>query len=420
MKKNLWKIGTALLCAMTLTASGTVFATLGGSLDPYSNNLDVFGKSGKEQNLISAPQSLVPEGDVIALDDQGISIVVDDYALVEQEDDFVYVHYVEDQNLPYVIIGYYDMASEGITDAFTRYMGNNYSDLRVTHTATVENLGGNSYYKVGYEYTISGYTAQDTRLFIGWNGRTYMFGSKEIPSLGYLLPESYLEQIAMSFAPLAGGDSDYEKHVDDNRVAVPTTPVDTIGGTEGFDGNNDNIGGSNDFSSIGGSTGPVGGVGTGTTTGNEVDGSIDFAESMATYAGTWVPFDDGFQLYLPSHWNWYQITDEQAAAGMLYLAGDASGNMHAPYINVNYAASQGLSTLDDLAADLEAAGFTIDGKININGIGCVSYNSAAQDLAGIMFFHPATTDYVFAVVAAEFSSNVDMQASILCSLTPTN
>ena len=418
MKKNLWKIGTALLCTMTLAVSGNVFATLGGSLDSHS--LDVFGKSGKEQNLISTPQSLVPEGDVIALDDQGISIVVDDYALVEQEDDFVYVHTVEDQNIPYVIIGYYEMASEGITDAFTRYMGNNYSDLRVVHTASVENLGGNAYYKVGYEYTISGYTAQDTRLFIGWNGRTYMFGSKEVPSLGYLLPEGYLEQIAMSFAPLAGGEADYEKHVDSERVAVPTNPADTIGGTDVFGGNNDNVGGTDDSTNIGGSTGPVGGVGTGTTTGNEVDGTITFTESVATYAGTWVPFDDGFKLYLPSHWNWYQITDEQAAAGMLYLAGDASGSMNAPYINVNYAASQGLSTLDDLAADLEAAGFTIDGKVDINGIGCVSYNSAAQDLAGIMFFHPATTDYVFAVVAAEFSSNLDMQASILCSLTPTN
>ena len=34
-------------------------------------------------------------------------------------------------------------------------------------------------------------------------------------------------------------------------------------------------------------------------------GSITFSQDTVGYAGTWVPFEDGFQLYLPSDWDVY-------------------------------------------------------------------------------------------------------------------
>ena len=52
--------------------------------------------------------------------------------------------------------------------------------------------------------------------FFSENDRTYMFGTKEIESLGYYTGDM-LEQVAGSMAYLAGGDSDYANHVDSER-----------------------------------------------------------------------------------------------------------------------------------------------------------------------------------------------------------
>ena len=45
-------------------------------------------------------------------------------------------------------------------------------------------------------------------------------------------------------------------------------------------------------------------------------GSITFSQDTVGYAGTWVPFEDGFQLYLPSDWDVYNVTEEQSQQGV--------------------------------------------------------------------------------------------------------
>lgn len=406
MRKNGWKVGVALACAIAL-GSSPVMAEEG---------LSIFGDLGQENNQIVAPQSILPSTeDVVALDDIGISISVSDYVSITQNDGFVYMYTLEEGSMPYVIIGRYGAVSDDFADAFTAYMSECYADLRVAEEETGVTINGNVFSRIGYEYTASGYTIKDTRLFFGWNGSTYMFGTKEVPALNYMVPTGYLDQVAGSFAPLAGGDGDYEKHVDSNRSVTGSGPsVADIGGF-GTDVLTDD-GGSEDDTTIGGSVGGIGGAGGDT----DISGSIVFDESVADFEGTWVDFQDGFKLYLPTNWSQYPLSDEEKNAGALYLAYDASAAENVPYIEVDWTTSEGVTTLDGIASEIAAAGYTVNDKISVNGIECVSYDNAQEDMSGLMFFHPQTKDYVFVVIAGSYSGNVDTLAAILCSLSPNN
>ena len=422
----------ALLAALLLTIGTT--PVLAGE-NPAQGGLDVFGNIGQESNEIISPQGLVPDTrNLVALDDLGISIAPKSYEAIRQTDGFVYVYTMTDGSMPYVIVGVYDVESDDFTGLFTDYMSGNYSDLQVSSPAEDITIGGNVYQKIGYTYTVSGYTVQDTRMFFGWNGRTYMFGAKEVPALGYLLGEGFLEQTAGSFAPLAGGGDDYPKHVDSTHsVTGGSIPDlgglgdDVLTGGGGDDGGlGDENGGGETTGSEGSPSGesgegdgssPVGGVG-GESSPQE-EGTIMFDESLADYEGVWVPFEDGFRLYLPKTWNVLELTDEQKQDGVLYAAGDVSGTSeNPPYISVTWTYADNYGSLDAVIAELEGSDYVVDGRVMINGIEAVTYTSETDDVSGVMFFQPLGEPWLFAAVGGEFSENVDVESAVLCSLSP--
>ena len=386
------------------------------------------GELGEETNQIAAPAAGVTySADVIALDDLGISVAPSDYVAIQQVDGFVYIYTQEVDCIPYVIAGCYDMAAEDFASQFTRYMEGSYEDLQVTSPEAAVTVGDREWTYIQYSYSVSGYTVRDSRLFFPENGKTYMFGAKEIPELS-LFVGSNLEEIAGSFAYLAGGDSDYAKHVDSTRSVVSDAQAtvddieDTVGDILQQGSGDSNIAGG----TIGDNSGTAGGSAGGTPSGTEdsdVSGSsagyssITFSQDKANYEGTWVPFEDGFQLYLPSAWNTYELTEDQVNQGVLYLAGDASGADTAPAVSVVWAYSDGAETINDLATAIRQGGYQVDDLVSINGIPCVSYRLEDGDCSAIMFFHPTNKDYVFCVTATQYTANVDMICSILTSLS---
>ena len=399
MKRNLMRKGAALFGAMILAAVPCM-AQEGG--------LSLFDGLGQESNNIMTPQGMLASGgDTIALDELGISVVVDDYASIREDDGFVYIYTMYDESMPYVIVGYYDMVADDFADAFTDYMREGYPDLRVTQEASPLTIAGKDFTKIGYEYTASGYTIQDTRLFTEMGGKTYMFGAKEVPALAYLVGDGFLEQVAGSAARLVGGAIDYRGHVENGTSVEGSGPsVADLGGL----GNEP----SSQVETEGGTVEDTGSVAGGAST----SGTITFDESVAKYEGVWVEFEDGFKLYLPSDWNTYVISDEQRQAGVLYQAGDTSGATQTPaQIAVNYGESGGLTSIEEIAQNLSMVGYTVEDLITINGIDCVAYSYDAQDLTGVMFFCPNNPNYMFAVVGYNYSQNVDTIACILCSLS---
>ena len=342
------------------------------------------GELGKEPNQISSgSDSFAGSQDAVALDDLGISIIPSEYVSIRQEDDFVYIYTKETGCIPYVIVGCYDSAADDFASQFTQYMAQQYSDLQVTAPETTVTLGEREYAFVQYSYTVSGYKVRDSRLFKAANGKTYMFGAKAVPELS-LYTGSSLEEIAGSFAYLAGGDSDYAKHVDSTR-AVESDTQEMITNPED----------------------------TSTTT------SIVFAQEKAGYKGVWVPFDDGFQLYLPADWNTYELSEEGINQGLLYAAGDTSGSDTAPAVSVVWAKNDGAENIEELASEIRQAGYPVDGIVSINGIPCVSYRIEDGDCSEIMFFHPTDQQYILCITATQYTANVDMICSILTSLSLT-
>ena len=376
------------------------------------------GELGKEPNQISSgSDSFAGSQDAVALDDLGISIIPSEYVSIRQEDDFVYIYTKETGCIPYVIVGCYDSAADDFASQFTQYMAQQYSDLQVTAPETTVTLGEREYAFVQYSYTVSGYKVRDSRLFNAANGKTYMFGAKEVPELS-LYTGSSLEEIAGSFAYLAGGDSDYAKHVDSSRSVESDTQKmvtdleDTVGDIINQGSGSTDISGKT-IGESGSTGGSAGKADTDTTD------SIIFDQEKTGYEGVWVPFEDGFQLYLPAAWSTYELTEEQVNQGVLYLAGDASGSETAPAVSVVWAYNDGAESIDDLAAAIGQAGYQVDDIVSINGIPCVSYRLEDGDCSAIMFFHPTDQQYVFCITATQYTANVDMICSILTSLSLT-
>lgn len=385
-----------------------------------------FGELGSENNQIAAPAAgITASSEAIALDDLGISIAPGSYISIEQTDGFVYVYTQESGTIPYVIVGCYNITAEDFTDQFTQYMAQEYSDLQVTSQESMITLNDREFSGIVYSYHVGGYVVQDTRLFFAENGNTYMFGAKEIPELSYYVG-STLEETAGSFAHLAGGDSDYTKHVDGTRSvtsdAAASDPIEDIESTV-----SDVLGqgGVGKDQSSGGTVGNIGGVSSsvedGQTDTENTDsssmGSITFSQENVSFAGTWVPFEDGFKLYLPNDWDVYELSDEQTQQGVLFAAGDTSGVQNPPRISVVWVYSDGAQSLEELAADLTQGGYQVDDLVSINGIPCISYRVEESDCSAIMFFHPTNKQYLFCVTGAGYAANTDMICHILTSLS---
>ena len=387
-----------------------------------------FGELGSENNQIAAPAAgITASSEAIALDDLGISIAPGSYISIEQTDGFVYIYTQESGTIPYVIVGCYNITAEDFTDQFTQYMAQEYSDLQVTSQESMITLNDREFSGIVYSYHVGGYVVQDTRLFFAENGNTYMFGAKEIPELSYYVG-STLEETAGSFAHLAGGDSDYTKHVDGTRSvtsdAAASDPIEDIESTV-----SDVLGqgGVGKDQSSGGTVGNIGGVSSsvedGQTDTENTDsssmGSITFSQENVSFAGTWVPFEDGFKLYLPNDWDVYELSDEQTQQGVLFAAGDTSGVQNPPGISVVWVYSDGAQSLEELAADLTQGGYQVDDLVSINGIPCISYRVEESDCSAIMFFHPTNKQYLFCVTGAGYAANTDMICHILTSLSLT-
>ena len=385
--------------AAITTAAIIAFAATAGASEPGQSPKSIAG-GGIDAGLPALAES-EPSKDTrtIALDDIGISVDAERYASVRQDDGFVYIYTKSDESIPYVIIGSYDLDAESFPDAFTRYMADEYDDLDTNLVEEGVEINGMTFDKAVYAYDIGGYAAVDTRLFTGLNGRTYMFGTKEVPELGYTVDAGFLEEVAGSFRMLAGGDDDYEYHVDAERSLTESFPADMP---------EPETPEAEQTEAAGAQTAPGAGDG------------IEFSEDMAPYEGVWCPFEDGFQLYLPSSWSTFIVSDDMKANGCLYQAGDEAAvtGSTAPYVEVNYldVSPYGYTTTDSIVSDLAASGYTVDETINVNGIECVAYHMDTPDLGGLMFYGPKDKNFVFAVVAHNYASYEDTLAPVLCSL----
>ena len=131
--------------------------------------------------------------------------------------------------------------------------------------------------------------------------------------------------------------------------------------------------------------------------------------------GTVVPFTDyNFQITLPSDWNVLEVTEEQAANGIIYSCANPESTRS---FTVAYTELETATTLDAVATELAAAYQNVQ-SLTINGIPFVSYDIAEHDVTGIVtlggtgvglyqfVFYPAS-DSDYGPLALQIASSID-------------
>ncbi len=137
------------------------------------------------------------------------------------------------------------------------------------------------------------------------------------------------------------------------------------------------------------------------------------------YDGTWVPFEAGFDLYLPTDWNVLEISEENAANGMIFMVSPqetAEESEAALSVQMN---DVGGADLDSIAAGYKDAGFTGIGFANVNGIDCVLYDDEEDGLQGVSFLGESGTMYTIIMGPAESEEYSPIWNNVLFSLSPS-
>ena len=105
----------------------------------------------------------------------------------------------------------------------------------------------------------------------------------------------------------------------------------------------------------------------------------------AAYEGTWLSFEPGFDLYVPSNWDVLEISDEDAADGVMFQAQDPDSeegvNMVVTATDVGTEYDL-YSMADELATEYEDVE-----KVCINGLYAVSFET--ESTYGIAFLEDA-------------------------------
>lgn len=141
--------------------------------------------------------------------------------------------------------------------------------------------------------------------------------------------------------------------------------------------------------------------------------AVAFDAQSAGYAGIWVPFEDGFQLYMPAAWRAVELTDAQREAGLFYRAGgDGEG------VAVGYAPAGALKSMDDLQTDYRGAGFADLVRLSLNGIDAIGFTRPEAGYRGVAFFHPTCPGYVMTIYFAPLDAQTAPARSVLASLSP--
>lgn len=144
-----------------------------------------------------------------------------------------------------------------------------------------------------------------------------------------------------------------------------------------------------------------------------------FSEADAPYDGVWQPFEDGFRLYLPRGWSPIGLSEAQTEAGLFYLAGNGDGTMG---VAVGYMRAGALGTVEDLARDFEASGYSGVACLDLNGISAIGFERPEDGYRGVAFFHPVYPDYALYVYASPLDArDADGQQvieAILASVGP--
>lgn len=144
--------------------------------------------------------------------------------------------------------------------------------------------------------------------------------------------------------------------------------------------------------------------------------SIAVAEEVAIedlYDGSWVQFEDGFEIYLPNDWYSFECTEEMNAQGIFYVAGTEDMSYSC---TLAWKALESEISIEDLQAQMVQT-YPDAEVVEVNGVGLITYVDSANNLLNCVAMDAAEPGfYLFAFSPADDADFQTVAGAIASSI----
>ena len=144
--------------------------------------------------------------------------------------------------------------------------------------------------------------------------------------------------------------------------------------------------------------------------------SIAVAEETAIedlYDGSWVQFEDGFEIYLPNDWYSFECTEEMNAQGIFYVAGTEDMSYSC---TLAWKALDAEISIEDLQAQMVQT-YPDAEVVEVNGVALIAYVDSANNLLNCVAMDAAEPGfYLFAFSPADDADFQMVAAAIASSI----
>ena len=144
--------------------------------------------------------------------------------------------------------------------------------------------------------------------------------------------------------------------------------------------------------------------------------SIAVAEEVAIedlYDGSWVQFEDGFEIYLPNDWYSFECTEEMNAQGIFYVAGTEDMSYSC---TLAWKALDAEISIEDLQAQMVQT-YPDAEVVEVNGVALIAYVDSANNLLNCVAMDAAEPGfYLFAFSPADDADFQTVAGAIASSI----
>ena len=144
--------------------------------------------------------------------------------------------------------------------------------------------------------------------------------------------------------------------------------------------------------------------------------SIAVAEEVAIedlYDGSWVQFEDGFEIYLPNDWYSFECTEEMNAQGIFYVAGTEDMSYSC---TLAWKALESEISIEDLQAQMVQT-YPDAEVVEVNGVALIAYVDSANNLLNCVAMDAAEPGfYLFAFSPADDADFQTVAGAIASSI----
>lgn len=129
------------------------------------------------------------------------------------------------------------------------------------------------------------------------------------------------------------------------------------------------------------------------------------------FDGTWVQFEEGFELYLPSDWLMLEPSEEERAEGIAFSVCSPD---EAYYMALAWSGLEAEMSIDELQAALTEAGYLVE-QVEVNGLDLLMMGDAENDTLSFIGMDAAEPGYYTFLFTPLSDENLQLWAAAIAS-----